>query len=455
MTFDWGSRPRTTLAFDSDAVTSDAGLSVLRDLDGRLGITAKAAACFNDLRRDSMTVHPVERLVRETVYAYAAGYADANDHAPLSRDTFFTHLLGPVRPDSSNPKSHEGLASEATISRLLNARKLQTSGFDVLHVRHFVDTVKSDPPDVITLDIDGYPAETFGQQQLSLFNGHYFKEMYYPLVVTAAEYGMILAGQLRPGNVWPAHGGVELLRPVLEYLREHLPHTRIRLRADGGFIDPDLYLLLEEFRVEYAIRMRLSSLLKREFDTRLGTTTARALERRPDEHWEFFAELTHRSKTWPVARRHILKVQYDPHEAGVQRYVIITNSRRSARRVWRFYNGRGQCEQRIDELKNQLSGDRFSCCTFAANDLKLQLMLVAHNLIAALRVLLPAPHELKRATIDRLRITLVKCGASIRTTVRRVWLHASRTWPFKHLLLDVARCISSHRLRPAPVWRST
>ena len=91
ITFDWGSRPRTTLAFDSDAVTSDAGLSVLRDLDGRLGITAKAAACFNDLRRDSMTVHPVERLVRETVYAYAAGYADANDHTMLAQDTFFTH----------------------------------------------------------------------------------------------------------------------------------------------------------------------------------------------------------------------------------------------------------------------------------------------------------------------------------------------------------------------------
>jgi len=451
-TFDWGSRPRTTIAFDSEAVTSDAGLTVLRDLDRRLGLTDAVSACFTDNRRRSMTVHPVERLVRETVYAYAAGYADANDHTSLSHDSLFVRLLGPARDDSSNPERHGGLASEATISRLLNSRKLETLELETVQTRCFIETVEADPPKVITLDIDGYPAETYGNQQLSLFNMHYREEMYYPLVVTVAEYGMVVAGCLRPGNAGPAAGGVELLRPVLEQLKKELPNTRIRLRADAGFIGPRLYRLLEEFGVEYAIRSRSNDLLKRAAEQQSAKYRHRMEKKRPGASWELFGELTHKSKTWRQARRHVLKVQSSIEEGGMQYGVIITNSRRRPSGVWRFYAGRGNCEQRIDELKNQLAGDRFSCTSFEANALKLHLILAAHNLIAAMRVLLPQKHELKRATVDRIRISIIKCGAAIRTTIRRFWLHASRTWPFKKVFLQVARCMAEGRPKPTPLW---
>ena len=233
--FSFGEDVKPTLKFDAAAVTVDAGLAPLRELDERLGLTALAAASIDDLRRPGMVVHPVDRLLRETMYAYAAGYEDANDHTPLSADVWFRELVGATNGGSVNPKRHDGLASDPTISRLLGGRKLGLDRLGSVHLEWFARLVENAPPDVVTLDIDGYDAETYGMQQLSLFNGYYREKMYYPLLVTVAEYGFVVAAKLRPGSAWSGADAVPLLRPVLERLQELLPNTRIRLRADSGF----------------------------------------------------------------------------------------------------------------------------------------------------------------------------------------------------------------------------
>lgn len=187
--FDFGDGPAVALRFDSEAVTSDAGLAPLRALDERLGLTEVAASFIRDLREPDMVVHPAVRLVREVVYAYAAGYDDANDHAPPAHDTRFERLVGPANRESPNPKAHEGLASEAMVSRFLHARGLDASGLAFSRVEQLIRTVSKNPPAEITLDIDGYDAEVYGAQQLPLWNGHYEETMYCPVVVTAAEHG--------------------------------------------------------------------------------------------------------------------------------------------------------------------------------------------------------------------------------------------------------------------------
>jgi hypothetical protein len=164
-----------------------------------------------------------------------------------------------------NPKAHEGLASEAMVSRFLHARGLDAAGLAFSHVEQFIRTVSRNPPEEITLDIDGYDAEVYGCQQLSLWNGHYEETMYYPVVVTAAEHGFALAGRLRPGGAGSGADAVPVLRPVLKRLREALPGTRIVVRADSGFMDPELYDLCEEFGVGYLIRLRMNEVLKRYF----------------------------------------------------------------------------------------------------------------------------------------------------------------------------------------------
>lgn len=452
--FSYGMGPAPTLVFDAQSVTSDAGLSVVREIDERMGLTEIAARFVDDHRHPDLVVHPIVRLIREAAYAYAAGYEDANDHPVLAGDAYFVSLVGPTNQNSMNPKRHDGLASEASLSRLLNGRALGFDRLGLAHVEWFARLVERHPPKTITLDIDGYDAETYGMQQLALFNGCYEETMYYPVVVTVAEYGFVVGGQIRPGNAGANVGAVELMRPILEALRRLLPNTRIRLRADSGFMDPDLYRLLEEYRVQYAIRLKMNEVLKGYFDGRLTAAGERMARRKPDEEWALYHRRTYKAGSWDKRRNIVMKLQYDPDKRSVDRYVVVTNMRRGHRGVWKLYEHRGQCEQRNDELKNHLRAEKFSCCLFAANAVKLHLILMAHNLLAAVRIMLPEKHELKRATVDRLRVTLIKCGATVVLTARRLWIHASRTWPNRRHLQDAAVRFTARRLVPTPLWNA-
>jgi len=452
LTLDFPGGKPVTLAFDAEDVTSDSGLAAFGALDARLDLLAAAAQFVNDLRSPDMIVHPLDRLMREAVFAYMAGYGDACDHAPLARDPLFARLVGPTNARTRNPRATDGLASEATISRLLHARKVDLSRLGFVHVEQFVAALGRTRPEEITLDIDGYDALTHGQQQLALWNGHFGATVHYPLAVTVAEFGFAVGALLRPGNTWSGADAVALLEPAIIRLKEALPSTRIRVRADSGFMDPALYEMLERHGVEYAIRVRMNARLRELVDERLGRRVRRMMARRPDRAWAIHAEARHFVESWGRKRRVILKVQYNPAKGEVERYVIVTNSRRSKTKVWRFHEKRGQCEQRIDELKNHLDADRFSLSTFEANSTRLHLVTMAHNQFAAARMMLPRHHELKRATVQRLRITLVKCGAVVMKTTRRVWLHASRNWPWRGLLGDVARRFAGGRVRATPLW---
>ena len=448
------SGPPVRFAFDADHITGDAGLAPLRELDERLGLTDLAASFLDDEREVEMTVHPLRRLLRGCVYAQAAGYEDANDHTPLRDDPFFQALVGRIHEDSVNPKKQWGLASEATLSRLLSGRKIGgRESFGEVHVAQFLKVLGDATPTVLTLDIDGYDAEVHGMQQQALFNGYFDHDCYYPLHVTIAEYGFIVGVQLRPGNASAAAGAIELLEPILTALKKHLPKTKLRLRGDAGFADPELYALCERKRVEYAIRRKMTSVTKRWFVEYLDSWLD--LVDPDDGPGEWFEEVWHEVKGWPRARRHVLKLAYDPRTDSAERYVLVTNSNKSDENVWNFYAHRGREEQRIDEFKNQLRGEKFSCCTFHANAFKLHVMALAYNLFAALRIVLPAHHELKRATPARLRSVLIKCGAMVRRTVRWTWLHASRFWPHREWLADVCRVVLAPRLKPTPVWNSS
>lgn len=427
----------------------------MRELDERLGLTEAAARFVDDRRNPDMVVHPVARLIREAAYARAAGYEDANDCTTLWGDAYFTELVGPTNQNSINPKRHDGLASEASLSRLHNGRALGFERLELAHVDWFLRIVAQNPPEVITLDPDRYDAETYGEQQMALFNTHYGGVMRYPLVVTVAEYGIALAGRLRPGRAWSGADAVPVMRMLLEKLTEHLPNARIRVRADSGFMDPELFELFEEFGVEYAVRLRLNAVLKRYFAERLDLAGQRLLRTRPREKWALYEERLHAAETsWSKKRRIVLKLQYDPAKGELERFVIVTNSRRVKRGVWKFYEHRGQCEQRIDELKNHLRGEKFPSTEFDANQVRLHVVLMAHNLLAAVRVILPEGHQLKTATIERLRVALVKCGATLRRTARRFWIHASRTWPYRELLAEVARLATSGEFVATPIWHA-
>ena len=444
------------LVFDGDEISSDAGWLPLRELDERLGLTAMAAEHLEDCRDPEMVVHPLLRLIREAVYARAAGYEDGNDLTPLREETLFKAVIGGINEDSRNPKKQSGAASEATYSRLLTGRKLDgRESFGLIHVEQFLRVLGKTEPSVLTLGIDGYGAPVHGEQQLALFNGYFNCDLFYPLHVTIAEYGFVVGVMLRPGNAGAATGALGLLSPIVEALRDALPRTKLRLRGDSGFSDPILFEFAEEEGLDYAFRLRMNDVLKRRFEELLDPLGADELpDRDLYEHWSLHEETMYQARSWPAPRRTLLKLTWNQQAQKFERYALVSNSRKSSRNVWRFYQRRGQEEQRIDEFKNDLRGEKFSSSDYRANCFRIHLMAMSYNLFAALRIVLSPEHELKAASVGRLRTVLIKCGALVKRTVRWLWVHASRNWPFRAALQSVCRAVLGRRLKPTPIWNS-
>ena len=239
-------------------------------------------------------------------------------------------------------------------------------------------------------------------------------------------------------------------------LRAAWPGVRIRVRADSGFASPKLYEACESWGVEYVVRLRWNAVLRELLEQEIASMILE--DREPDERRNgkliCYFETKYRAKTWDTARRVVVKWMYDPETETEEAYPVVTNMRKGPKRVYTAYAHRGQEEQRIEEFKNDLRGEKMSCSDMDDNGFKLHLVAMAHNLYAALRMGLPERHELKRATVGRLRLTLVKCAAMVRKTARHLRLHASRHFPYRHLLTDVCRMATAPRWVSTPLWES-
>jgi hypothetical protein len=334
----------------------------------------------------------------------------------------------------------EELGSQPTLSRWENA----VSAREVIRLNRFLvesfisfygAQVKNRGE--IVLDLDSTDDPTHGHQQLSLFNGHYRHTMYHPLLLWERHSGALLGARLRRGNCVSYNRVVPFLRHLLCRLRAAFPKVRIRFRADAGFAMPDLDEQLEEFGVEYAIRFKSDKF----FRQRLAAVEERVRQRyaRTGQTQRFFTSFRHQAKRWSKPRRLCVEVHIPDEHLPVR--FIITNTSSPPTEVCSFYNGRAECENRIDELKNGFSADRLSCHRFLANAFRLLLHAAAYNLTNAFRRRLPK--DMRSLEINGLRRRLFKLGARIRRTVRFVWVHFASGWPHQVAFLKAARVFNS------------
>jgi hypothetical protein len=387
---------------------------------------------LQDARDPGRVEHAALELLRYRLYAIVAGYEDCNDAHLLRNDPVF-QLIADCRQD-------QALGSQPTLSRWENA----VSAHDLVRVNRFMlDSFISlyraqvKRRGEILLDIDSTDDPTHGHQQLSLFNGHYGHTVYHPLLVFERHTGALLAARLRRGNCVSYNRVVAVLRPLLQRLRAEFPRVPIRLRADAGFAIPELYELLEQFGVEYAIRFTSHQFLRK----RLAAVEQR-IQRRYEttgREQRFFTSLQHQAKRWSRPRRLCVEVHCPDEHLPVR--FILTNLTLPPAKVCAFYNGRGECENRIDELKNGFSADRLSCQRFLANAFRLLLHSAAYNLINAFRHRLPA--NWRSLEINTLRLHLFKLGARVRSTARCVWVHCASGWPYQDAFLQLSRAFSS------------
>lgn len=435
--FSIGKREVTTL-FDGGQVTSDAGVLLLSLLDGRMGLSRKLAAAIEDGRQPGKVQHETEELLKQRLFQICCGYEDANDADTLRFDPAFQTALErvPSDPDSA-------LASQPTLSRL----ELSIGGRDVTALSEALTELAIErwqgmgkgAERTIILDFDSTDDPTHGGQQLTMFHGYYDQWQYLPLLVFD-QYGWPWAAVLRPGNCHDSRGALPLLRRLVERIRRAFPKAEIIFRGDSGFATPQLYEFCEKAGVSYVIGQITNRRLVRRAERYLRK--ARRLLKKTGQKAKVFGSFRHRAGSWLRGRRIVVKAEV--MAKGDNPRFVVTDLDGEPEAVYFFYTTRGQMENRIKDLKNALSADRLSCHRFLSNQFRLLLHVAAYVLMYCLRELLDGT-PLGSAQFDTLRLRLLKLGARVQVTARRIWFHLASSFPLQALWNSLAL-----RLQPDP-----
>jgi hypothetical protein len=427
--------------FDQEHASSDGGALLLKAADRRLGLMDTLSACLPDERQEGKWTHALTDLVAQRAYGIACGYADCNDAARLANDPIHKALLG------RDPIDGDALASQSTLSRFENAvgpRQLYRFGEALAelvierHRKRLRGKARR-----ITIDLDPTDDPTHGQQQLALFNGHYDSWCYLPVLGFVSfedeveQY--LFAAVLRPGNAPAKLGAVGILRRVIDRLRDAFPGVRLLVRLDGGFACPEVLDFLDgQPRLDYVVAIAKNSVLERRAKRLMGQARRRSRQSRRTEH--VFGECRYAAKKWSHKRRVVIKaevVRLEDREPRDNPRFVVTNLRISPRGVYQRYRERGEIENRIKEL-HELEIDRTSCTRFWANQFRVLLTAAAYVLMQELR--LRARHTAcARAQVVTLRERLLKIGAWIEVSVRRIVLHLPTSFAFLHDWSRVAR----------------
>jgi hypothetical protein len=305
---------------------------------------------------------------------------------------------------------------------------------DIVHGRR--------PPTGIVLDMDSSVSPTHGEQEDSVWNGHYACTCYHPLFVFN-QFGDLERCTLRPGNVHSADGWMSVLKPVI--VRYQGKVLRIYFRADAAFAMPGVYECLEAERIKYAIRLPANQVLQ----NRIGYLLKRPVGRPPNEVRRYYANFTYQAASWTKPRRVVAKVEWHPGELYPRVGFIVTNMSRPAERVVAFYNKRGTCEQWIKEGKGAIKWTRLSCRTFAANAVRLQLHALAYNLGNFLRTL-ATPEPIKDWSLTSLKEKLIKIGAKVVSHGRYVVFQMAEVAIPRQMFQEILRLIAELRPQPPP-----
>jgi hypothetical protein len=420
--------------FTGGSLTSDAGGLVLREIDQRYRLTEKATSCLRDDRDPRRVTHDLKTILRQRLFSIALGYEDNNDAATLAQDPALKLMAGKL-PEAGD------LASQPTLSRFENRvsakdlRRLSDWLLDLYLKTH------PGPRKVIVLDMDATDDPTHGKQQLSFFHGYYEEHMYHPLLVFDGRTGFPLAAVLRPGNTHASHGALAVLKRLMKKLKKAYPGALILFRADAGFAVPALYRYLERQEIRYVIGFITNNRVLEK--AALLLEKARAAYQATGEKQRLFTAFSYQAESWTRPRRIIAKVEYT--HLGVNQRFVVTNLNRNPQFVYDdIYVLRGDVENRIKELKLDLKADRLSCHRFLANQFRLLLHTAAYCLFWLLRRHLHGT-ALETAQVNTLRLKLLKIGARIRETSRRIWVHLASGYPYRDLL-----ALALQNLRASP-----
>ena len=429
---------RLRLEFHGANVTSDAGLLAYRELDDALKLTDSAADVLHDTRTGQNTRHSLAALLRQSIFSRLAGYEDLNDAQRLRVDPAMRTVVGGRAKDHTAASTSEiGRFETETLTTRENPNRLMDLSGQWIDRAHQHRKLTR-----IVLDMDSSDSETYGQQQGSAYNGHFGCTCYHPLFVFN-QFGDLERVMLRRGNRHSAKFWRRVLLPVIARYRD-LKVSKF-FRGDAAFASPKLFRLLEEERYWYAIRLKANAVLERHIVHLLKRPVGRP-SKKPKV---FYHSFRYQAKSWDRARRVVAKVEWHAGELFPRVGFVVTNLRRSPKRVIKFYNGRGTAEQWIKEGKNAVKWTRLSCRRFRDNQVRLQLFALAYNLANFLRQL-ALPRPVRTWTLTTLREKLIKIGAKVVRHAKAVTFQLAEVAVPRALFAAILGRIGRLRAAPSP-----
>jgi Transposase DDE domain group 1 len=437
--------------FDGGHITSDGGALLLKKVEQLTGIIRQFAACFTDHRDPGLIEHTVEELVAQRVYALALGYEDLNDHDDLRRDPLLATVVGKLDPTGQTRQRRrdrgKALAGKSTLNRLeltpvgagedSRYKKITCNlhAVEELLVTLFLQA-QDRPPDRIVLDLDATDDPIHGHQLGRFFHGYYQNYCYLPLYIFCGDH--LLCARLRPSDIDASAGALKQVQRIVAQIRATWPGVKILLRGDSGFCRDPIMSWCDATGVDYlfglAQNTRLRALITAEQEQ------ARQEYERTKQPARVFAELRYRTlDSWSRERRVVAKAEHLAKGAN-PRFVVtsLAVEDRAAKGLYEEdYCGRGEAENRIKEQQLHLFADRTSARTMRANQIRLFFSSLAYVLLNALRRLGLAGTELAEAQCQTIRLKVLKIGALVRVTVRKVWVHLASSCPYAEVFRRV------------------
>jgi hypothetical protein len=425
--------------FSGGTISSDGGGLLLQETDSKMNLLTRFSQCFVDLRNPDLIEHSVEQLIRQRVYALALGYEDLNDHDQLRQDPLLGVMAGKAEPGT------ELLAGKSTLNRMELGTGVATRYKKITFWRDSVDELlvnvflEAHPvaPQQIVLDIDTTDLALHGKQEDRFYHGYYKHYCYLPLYIFCGDH--VLCARLRPSSIGPAVGSRKEVERIVQQIRQRWPEVEIILRGDSGFCSNELMAWCEQQdRVAYVVGMARNQRV----EGLLAGPLAEAKQQfeATQQPARIFIEFEHETLngTWSKKRRVVAKAEYIDGKSN-PRFIVTSLDSESWERQKLYeelYCARGDMENRIKE-QFVLFADRVSASTMRANQLRIYLSVIAYTLMNGLRRLGLAATSMATAQVGTIRLRLLKIGALIQVTVRKVWVRMASSYPYQALFSQV------------------
>ena len=424
--------------FSGGTITSDGGSLLLKETDAKMNLLARFSQCFSDRRSPLRIEHTLEQMLRQRVYSLALGYEDLNDHDVLRRDPLMAVLAGKAEPGT------DLLAGKSTLNRLELGTGTPSRYKKITFWRDSVDELLVDifleahpvAPAQIVLDIDTTDMALHGNQEDKFYHGYYKHYCYLPLYIFCGDH--VLCARLRPSSIGPAVGSRKEVERIVKQIRQRWPSVEIILRGDSGFCADELLRWCENNGVDYVVGVARNQRLEKLIDGELAE--AKQQFEATQQPTRIFVEFEHKTLqgAWNNDRRVVAKAEHINGKSN-PRFIVTSlkvENWEKQKLYEELYCGRGDMENRIKE-QFVLFADRVSVSTMRGNQLRIYLSVMAYTLMNGLRRLGLKATTLATAQVGTIRLKVLKIGALIQVTVRKVWIRMANSYPYQALFSQV------------------